>query len=120
MESPVLFVISSLSLVLGMLGVFILMVGAVKSFWKFVNPRKHTKLRLIRMIVGSHTILGLDFLVVKDIIDTLLLDPENQAVFYANLIGLFAVVVIRIVLTYFTAQELKEIEEHEGLLKKKA
>ncbi len=119
MEAKILFFIGELSLSLGILGIFIILVGAVKGFWKFINPKHHIKLRLIRMELGSHTILGLDFLVGKDIIDTLLLNVEEQSVFYANLIGLFAVVMIRIILTYFTGKELRDIEDQEKRLKMK-
>ncbi len=110
MPHAIFLLIESVSLVLGVVGIFILLVGAGKGFWKFLNPGKY-KLRGIRLDVGSHTILGLDFLVCKDIIDTLLLDVENESQYYANLIGLFAVVLIRILLTHFTSREMKEIHE---------
>jgi uncharacterized membrane protein len=119
MEEKILLVVSELSLILGLLGIFIILVGAGRGAWKFMNPKVHTKLRLIRMELGSHTILGLDFLVGKDIIDTLLLNVEDLSIFYANLIGLFAVVMIRIILTYFTGKELKEIRVQEKLIEKR-
>lgn len=119
MEEQILIFIGKLSLSLGILGIFIILVGATKGFLEFINPRRTGSLRLIRRELGSHTILGLDFLVGKDIIDTLLLDVEEESRFYANLLGLFAVVSIRIILTYFTGKELKDIDEREKMTKKK-
>ena len=119
MENIILEVIREVSLTVGLVGIFIILVGSIKGFWEFINPKCKTRLREIRLEVGSHTILGLDFLVGKDLIDTLLLDVEEESKFYANLIGLFSVVIIRIVLTYFTGKELREIELIENKLKKK-
>lgn len=113
MENLIFDVIREVSLVVGLIGIFIILVGSAKGFWEFINPKCQTRLREIRLEVGSHTILGLDFLVGKDLIDTMLLNSEEESQFYANLIGLFSVVVIRIILTYFTGKELKEIETLE-------
>ncbi len=100
--------INTISFIVGLVGIFIILVGAAKGFYRFI--RNNTGLREIRLELGSHTILGLDFLVGKDIIDTLLLGTESESEVYTHLIGLFSVVIIRIILTYFTGKELREIE----------
>ena len=53
-------------------------------------------------------LLGLDFLVCKDLIDTLLLD--SGAEFWRDLAGLSIIVCIRIVLSVLAQKEIHELE----------
>lgn len=59
----------------------------------------------IRIELGQHLALGLEFLVGKDIVDTII-DPS-----WEDLGKLGAIIIIRTVLSIFLARELKEVEE---------
>jgi len=100
--------IAWLSLMIGMIGIFIIVWGALKAFWLFIRHHEHEDFQLIRLELGSHVILGLDFLVGKDIIDTLLLDTGAR--FWEDLAGLGTVVAIRIILTHFMLKEIRDLE----------
>ena len=119
LESLLFSFVHEASAVLGFIGVLVILIGAMRAIFDlFVTKGMH--INNVRRNLGSHTILGLDFLVGKDIIDTLLLGNESNDEFYVHLISLFAVITIRILLTYFMAKELKEIEEDEERHKRKA
>jgi uncharacterized membrane protein len=102
-------IIHHISFIIGLVGIMIIMIGATRGLVQYFRPGKYSYAK-VRLTVGSHIILGLDFLVGKDIIDTLLLDASEDRAFLMHLAGLFTVVVIRIVLTYFTEKELESIE----------
>ena len=120
MEKLILELVANLSLLIGMIGISIILVGALKGLYYYVvTPDKHN-FQHVRLVLGSHIILGLDFMVGKDIIDTLLLDAGIE--FWSDLASLITVVTIRIVLTHFMLQEIRELkeEEDEVLMKEKA
>lgn len=112
MEPLLLAFVHQAGALLGFIGVLVILFGALRAVFDLFLT-KAMDINHVRRNLGSHTILGLDFLVGKDIIDTLLLGNETNETFYVNLISLFAVIVIRILLTFFMAKELKEIEEEE-------
>ena len=69
--------------------------------------------------MSRYLILGLDFLVAKDIIDTILLDINKagqQA--WLDLARLIVVVSIRIILNHFLEKELKELRKMNTLGKR--
>ncbi len=111
-------IIAWLSLLIGLIGILIIVWGALKAFWLFIGHHQHEDFQHIRLELGSHVILGLDFLVGKDIIDTLLLDEGVR--FWEDLAGLGTVVAIRIILTHFMLKEIRELEAQSKKGKKKA
>lgn len=62
----------------------------------------------IRIDFGYYILLGLQFLIAADIIETIL-KPEME-----ELIELGGIVIIRILLSYFLTIELKELKESEA------
>jgi len=104
----ILEIIAWISLLIGLIGIIIIVWGAVKAFSLFILHHKHEDFQRIRLELGSHVILGLDFLVGKDIIDPLLLDTGAR--FWEDLAGLGTVVAIRIILTHFMLKEIRELE----------
>jgi len=95
---------------IGTIGVFIIVIGAILASWEYLS---HHFLRdgknKIFSTLSCHLILGLDFLVGKDIIDTLLLNTQNN--FWQNLAGLGAIVLIRIILSFFLTRELQQFKQ---------
>lgn len=102
--------IGNISFFVGLIGILVIVIGALIGIYRYFHPKY--QIHEIRFVLGNHIILGLDFLVGKDIIDTLLLDGTNDPnKFWMDLAGLFTVVIIRIILTYFTEKELRGIEK---------
>ncbi len=101
-------IISTISLAIGLIGVFIITLGSLEAFWQYIAYHcfKSNKNQILTTL-GSHLILGLDFLVGKDVIDTMLLEAGEK--FWYDLTGLVTVVVIRTILTYFLNRELEEV-----------
>lgn len=108
MTEYILTLVSWLSLGIGLIGILIIVWGALKAFHMFIRHHQHKDFQAIRLEMGSHVILGLDFLVGKDIIDTLLLDSGTK--FWEDLAGLATVVAIRIILTHFMLKEIRDLE----------
>jgi len=99
--------------ILSWFGGVILVYGSCKAFILFVHrglglqqeDRRHF-LDEIRLGLGRHIVLGLEFLIVADILSTIIRPGWNE-------VGLLAViVVIRTVLAYFLTRELHQIESH--------
>lgn len=111
MKEFLLAIVEWVSFGIGLVGISVILLGALRGIWEYFAECATKRYPHIRATLGSHLILGLDFLVGKDVIDTILLDHGSE--FWMDLAGLFSVVTIRIVLTYFLTQELKEIDAEE-------
>ena len=111
--------IEDLSLIIGMIGIFIIIIGAGKALYEFFMKPDTEDFQQVRLTLGAHVILGLDFLVGKDIIDTMLLDSGEWSQFWMDLTGLITVVTIRIVLNHFMLQEIQEIESFKSARQKR-
>ncbi len=109
-------IIRDISLCIGVIGISIILIGAIRALICFLFKRDKNFLES-RLILGTHLILGLDFLVGKDIIDTILLDSGVK--FWTDLAGLITVVIIRVILTHFMTREIKDLEKEEAEKNKK-
>lgn len=72
---------------------------------RFTKSYNITVLDIVRHDFGYYILLGLEFLIAADIIQTIL-KPTNE-----ELIELGGIVVIRILLSYFLGKEIKELKE---------
>lgn len=102
--------IESVSFLIGLFGLGVILTGSVKAAQSYLRCPDGL-FRHERKILAEYLILGLDFLVCKDVIDTLLLDTGSQ--FWEDLAGLVIVVLVRIILTHYTLKELHDIVEAE-------
>jgi uncharacterized membrane protein len=92
---------------IGYVGVFIMAYGCVRALYEFLmsgHSRDH-KLPMIRVHLGKHLALGLEFLVGKDIVESIV-HPS-----WDDLGKLGAIIILRTVVTIFLSRELKEVEE---------
>jgi uncharacterized membrane protein len=112
MEHTLTLGLSDISILLGesigYVGLAIMTIGTLKSLWLFVVRQilgRENILSAIRVELGQHLALGLEFLVGKDIIESLV-NPT-----WDDLGKLAAIVVLRTILTLFLQRELKEISE---------
>ena len=102
-------IVSLVSPIIGFIGIIIILLGALYALWKYASVKKGDKSIAARIVLNHHLVLGLDFLVGKDIMDTFLLHPGN--VHWIDLATLVTVVTIRIVLSYFLEKETDHIQE---------
>lgn len=95
-----------LKLIVALFGVFIIFIASVKSFWEFLYQyliKKDISSNTVRLSLGYSILLGLEFIIGADIIESIV-----NADYYS--IGLLAfLVAIRIILSYFLNKELKLI-----------
>lgn len=93
--------------VIGYIGVMIMAYGGVKSALHFMlsTIRKQNHLPHIRIELGKHLALGLEFLVGKDIIESIMQPTWDE------LGKLAAIIALRTAVTLMLSWELKEIKE---------
>ena len=94
--------------VFGYIGMVIMVVWGAKSLYLLVYRwliDHKLPLWRIRIKLGHYLVLALEFLVAKDILESIV-NPS-----YQWLITLWAIVTIRTVLSYFTNKEIAEVKE---------
>ena len=100
--------VTLLSQVAGLVGIAIIVWGLARGVIQLF--RKATKCQApfeqARLVLGQHLILGLDFLVAKDVIDTFLITDER---IWVDLAKLGTVVTIRIILNHFLEKEIHQL-----------
>lgn len=95
---------SVIAAVIGYMGVAIMCIGAIMGLWQFIGDkiRGEDNLTEIRVGIAKHLSLGLEFLVGKDIIDTII-EPS-----FKRLTLLAFIIAIRTAIAYILSWELKE------------
>ncbi len=111
MKTQLLSIIHEISFSIGLMGICIIMIGAARGIYHYLRSIRVQNFEKIRYEIGSHLILGLDFLVAKDVIDTLLINGNQDQRFWMDLVSLITVVFIRIILTYFIQKEIQNIRQ---------
>ena len=94
--------------VFGYIGIVIMVVWWAKSLFLLVKRwiiDRNIPMWTIRIKLGHYLVLALEFLVAKDILESIV-NPS-----YQGLITLWAIVTIRTVLSYFTNKEIAEVKE---------
>ncbi len=93
--------------IIGYIGVAVMTYGAIHALIAFVISTVHQKgnHHIIRMDLGKHLALGLEFLIGKDIIESVV-HPT-----WDDLGKLGAIIVLRTVITLFLSRELHEVKE---------
>lgn len=88
---------------IGFTGVLIMCYGTIKGIFSFVvfSRRKYELITEIRIDVAKHLSLGLEFLVGKDIIETIIRPTLDQLLVLAFIIG------IRTVLAFILSWEMR-------------
>ncbi len=97
-----------ISEVVGFIGVAIMAYGALMAAWHFIECTFHAKvdgLPRIRIELGKHLALGLEFLVGKDIIESIVRPSWD------DLGKLAAIIALRTAVTLMLSWELKEIKQ---------
>ena len=99
-------------LALDVVSIFIILFGAIFSFIKLIQPEKEQdyssvlhKNKCIKAYLGSYILLSLEFLIVADIIESII-NPTFQ-----DIIKLAMIVLIRTMISYFLNKEISEFSE---------
>ena len=113
MEEFIKYWLYHIAVVIGVIGVIIILLGLSDGIIIYLkNKRDFAK---IRYVIGKHILLGLDFLVVKDILETVFLRGSDVKIM--DIILLIVIVAIRVVLTKHTSQGIQEM--HKEMLEEK-
>ncbi|HKL44409.1 MAG TPA: DUF1622 domain-containing protein [Candidatus Absconditabacterales bacterium] len=92
-------------------GILVIIIGFVKAAFKFIKSffikklNSHNHQNKIRVLLGVYILLGLDFIIIADIIHSIMSTEIQQ------LYALGMIVIIRIAIAYFLGKEIKEIEK---------
>lgn len=94
--------------IVGFIGVTVMAYGALTAAWHFIETTFHQKadgLLHMRVELGKHLALGLEFLVGKDIIESIVRPSWD------DLGKLAAIIALRTAVTFMLSWELKEVKE---------
>ena len=89
---------------IGLFGGFIIVVGVYKAGRIYLKQTHDLFFKQSRLELTQHLILGLDFLVAKDVLDSLAVRTDTTV-----LLNLAVLVGLRILLTHFVNKELDEL-----------
>jgi uncharacterized membrane protein len=126
-EFPVKFIFEWIEVAADIIGIIILFIGFAKGLYMFLRleldrlrgRKDYEELFSLRNILGTYIIISLDFLIVSDIIHSVISPNTNE------LINLGIIVVLRTSIGYFLGKELNELrkelkeEAHEAAAKEK-
>jgi uncharacterized membrane protein len=109
-------ILQTISHIISYISIAIICYGAIIGLWKFVQNEftrlqgrfTLTKIVQIKLEVGRYLLLGLEFLIASDIIDTIL-NPSFQD------LGILAgTVVIRTGLSFFLNKEIEDVKQDQA------
>ncbi len=97
---------------IGLIGILVIVLGVGQGFYMFLIKKTFWQ---IRLVLVKHILLGLDFLIARDIIETVILKTDKAL--WLDLAALVLIIIIRVVFSYFTSKEMEQIEGEHGLKK---
>lgn len=98
------FIIEIIATLIGVFGAAVIVVGVFKAGKIYLEQKHDLFFKHSRLELSQHLILGLDFLVAKDVLDSLAVRSDTMV-----LINLAVLIGLRILLTHFVNKELDEI-----------
>ncbi len=114
MQENIFFFLDYITFFIGLTGIFVITLGTIKGLYSFITRKTFWE---IRIILVKHIMLGLDFLISRDIIETVIL--KSDTALWADLASLILIIVIRIVFSFFAEKELNELMDDKKELTKK-
>lgn len=87
-------------------GILIIFIGILKAVYYFIRNVSFLK---IRVILVKHILLGLDFLIARDIIETVIIKSEKAL--WVDLAALVLIIIIRVVFSHFAEKEMDQLME---------
>ncbi|MGB3363713.1 MAG: DUF1622 domain-containing protein [Thermodesulfobacteriota bacterium] len=96
--------------IIDLVAILFILWGFIKAMFDFVVLKiknksvSNTDIRSIRCYLGTYLLLGLEIMIVADIIKTVLNQTREELIFLGG------IVVIRTILSYFLNKEIEQIE----------
>ena len=90
----------------GLIGVTVIIFGVIHGFYLYITQKNFWK---IRVILVKHILLGLDFLISRDIIETVIL--KSNSALWIDLASLVLIIAIRVIFSVFAEKEMNELME---------
>lgn len=88
----------------GFIGILVISIGILKALYFFVRDKTFWQ---IRVILVKHILLGLDFLIARDIIETVILKSDKAL--WIDLAALILIIVIRVIFSHFAEKEMDQL-----------
>jgi uncharacterized membrane protein len=93
----------------GFIGILVISIGIVKALYFFFRNKSFWQ---IRVLLVKHILLGLDFLIARDIIETVIL--KSNTALWIDLAALVLIIIIRVVFSHFAEKEMDQLlEDHK-------
>ncbi len=113
MKEIILEILGTISFIISVLSLLIVIFGTIKGIIRFIINEIKTEaknfttsnIRIIRVECGSYLLLGLEFLICADIIETVVHPDLKEMALLAG------TVIIRILLSFFLNREISELKE---------
>ncbi len=109
MEHFLFIIFNYIVLFSGFIGILVISIGIIKALYYFIRNKSFWQ---IRVILVKHIMLGLDFLIARDIIETVIL--KSNTALWVDLAALILIIIIRVVFSYFAEKEMNQLlEDHK-------
>jgi len=109
MQEMIFNILSYVAFFIGLIGILIISLGAIKGLYFFLARKTFWE---VRVVLVKHILLGLDFLIARDIIETVIL--KSDSALWADLASLVLIIIIRIVFSFFAEKEMNELMEDKN------
>ncbi len=109
MQEMILSYLDYITFFIGLIGIIVITFGVLKGIWFYMTRHSFWE---IRVVLVKHILLGLDFLIGRDIIETVIL--KSSSALWIDLAVLVLIIAIRVVFTVFAEKEMNELmKEHK-------
>ena len=94
--------------IIGLIGIGFIILGTIIAFVQYIHSLRENKYTIdhVRLTLGTYILIGLEFMVGQDIIETVLHTTRD------HLIDLGMIVVIRTILDFFLSREMTHLSSH--------
>ncbi len=109
MQNIIFSIMNYVAFIIGIVGILVIALGTIQGLYFFLARRTFWE---VRVALVKHILLGLDFLIARDIIETVIL--KSDTALWADLASLVLIIVIRIVFSFFAEREMDELMEEKN------
>ncbi len=106
MKEIIFSILNNVAFVIGLIGIVVIVVGVLVGFYLYITRKTFWK---IRVVLVKHILLGLDFLISRDIIETVIL--KSSSALWIDLASLVLIIAIRVIFSIFAEKEMDELME---------
>lgn len=110
LEELIISIFTPITDIIDLVAILFILWGFIKAMFDFIALKiknktvSNTDIRSIRCYLGTYLLLGLEIMIVADIIKTVLNQTREELIFLGG------IVIIRTILSYFLNKEIEQIE----------